>query len=230
MKITCIIVEDEPVALNLTTSYVEKLHHLELLSTFDNALDALAFLKENTVDLIFLDINMEEFTGIQLLENSTIDGDVIITTASSEHALKGYELNVTDYLLKPFTFERFLQAVDKVKPKSAQTETEETSDFLFIKTENRLEKILINDILYVEGKGDYRRIHTHDKRIMTLQTFSELEEAIPSNNICRVHRSYMVALDKIDSVVRSRIRISNVIIPISETYKKSFFKLINHSE
>lgn len=227
MNINCIIVEDEPLALERTKSYVLKLPYLSILSTFDNATDALIYLKSNTVDLIFLDINMGKFSGIQFLETSTITSKVILTTAYHEYALKGYDLNVTDYLLKPFTFERFVKAVDKVQSSLSNIETIANKNYIFVKTEYRLEKILLNDILYIEGMRDYRRIHTAAKRIMTLKTFKDFEKDISSSLICRVHKSFMIALDKIETIERDRIKINNVLIPISETYKKSFYSIIN---
>lgn len=227
MKINCIIVEDEPLALERVKSYVQKLPYLNLISTFDNGIDALVFLKSNTVELIFLDINMGEFSGIQLLESSKMKSEIIITTAYPEYALKGFDLNVTDYLLKPFTFERFIQAIDKVQFNLLKGEVIHDKKFIFIKTEYRLEKLLLNEVLYIEGMRDYRRIHTINKRIMTLKPFKEFEQEIRASVICRVHKSFMVALDKIDSVERDRIRIKDTLIPISETYKKAFFELIN---
>lgn len=227
MNINCIIVEDEPLALERTKSYVLKLPFLNLLSTFDNAIDALVFLKSNTVDLIFLDINMGEFSGIQLLETSNIKPKVIITTAYNEYALKGFDLNVTDYLLKPFTFERFMQAVEKVQDHVKKDSPAHDKNFIFIKTEYRLEKILLSEILYIEGMRDYRRVHTTSKKIMTLKTFKDFEQDISSGVICRVHKSFMISLDKIESIERDRIKIKDALIPISETYKKDFFSLIN---
>ena len=229
MKINCIIIEDEPLAMERVKSYVQKLPYLNLLSVFENGIDALVFLKENSVDLIFLDINMGEFSGIQLLESSNIKSEIIITTAYPEYALKGYDLNVTDYLLKPFTLERFIQAVEKVQFNLAKADILHDKKFIFIKTEYRLEKLFLNEVLYIEGMRDYRRIHTINKRIMTLKPFMEFELDIPVGIICRVHKSFMVALDKIDSVERNRIRINDVVIPISETYRKTFFDLINQS-
>ncbi|MBS1948879.1 MAG: response regulator transcription factor [Bacteroidetes bacterium] len=226
MKIDCIIVEDEPLALERAQSYVMKLSFLNLLRGFDNAVDALVFLKTNQVDLIFLDINMDKLSGIQLLEAADIKSEVIITTAYDEYALKGYELNVTDYLLKPFTFERFVQAVDKAQNNLTRNNIRQDKKFVFVKTEYRLEKLLLSDIIYIEGMRDYRKIHTVNKQVMTLQTFKDFEEEIPPHIICRVHKSYMVALDKIDSIERDGIKIKNVFIPISETYKKLFFQLI----
>lgn len=229
MKINCIIVEDEPLALERVKGFVAKLPFLNLLAAFDNAFDALAFLKSNTVDLIFLDINMDEFSGIQLLETSAITSQVIITTAYHEYALKGFDLKVTDYLLKPFSFERFVQAVDRVQFNLSKGETVNDKKFIFVKTEYRLEKILLNEILFIEGMRDYRRIHCIDKRIMTLQTFTDFEKEIPAGIICRVHKSFMVSLDKIESIERDRIKIKDQLIPISETYKQKFYELINHS-
>lgn len=229
MKINCIIVEDEPLALERTKEYVLKLPFLNLCSTFDNAIDALAFFKTNRVDLIFLDLNLGEFSGIQLLETSAVPSQVIITTAYQEYALKGFDLKVTDYLLKPFTFERFIQAVDRVQSNLPRKQIAVPKNFIFVKTEHRLEKILLREVIYIEGMRDYRRIHTANKRIMTLQTFTDFERQIPPNIICRVHKSYMVSLDKIDSIEKDRINIKDQIIPISETYKQRFFNLINHS-
>lgn len=225
-KINCIVVEDEPLAMERAVSYIHKLPVLQLTETFDNALDAFGYLKNNVVDLIFLDINLGELSGIQLLESINIKSDVIITTAYPDFALKGYDLNVTDYLLKPFSFERFLQAVDKVQQANTLQESDKTESFFFVKTENRLEKIFFADVLYIEGMRDYRRIHTKQKKIMTLQTFTELEKTIPSNIICRVHKSYMVAISKIETVEKDRIHIQNTVIPVSETYKEHFFQVI----
>lgn len=227
MPISCIIVEDEPLALKRTKSYVLKLPFLNLLSTFNNGIDALVYLKSNRVDLIFLDINLGKMSGIQLLEAGNIKSQVIIITAYQEYALKGFELNVTDYLMKPYTFERFVQAVERAQGNLSKEEVPTDKDFIFVKTEYRLEKIFLSEILYIEGMGDYRRIHATNKRIMTLQTFKEFEQQISSNIICRVHKSYMVSLDKIDSIERDRIKIKDTMIPISETYKKFFFELIH---
>jgi two-component system LytT family response regulator len=228
MKINCIIVEDEPLALERTKEYVLKLSFLNLRATFDNAIDALVFLKANKVDLIFLDINLGEMSGIGLLETSAVQSQVILTTAYQEYALKGFDLKVADYLLKPFTFERFVQAVDRVAGSLPKKQTLAPNNFIFVKTENRLEKVSLREIIFIEGMRDYRRIHTISKRIMTLQTFTEFERQIPPNIVCRVHKSYMISLDKIDSIEKDRIKIKDQIIPISETYKKRFFNLINH--
>jgi two-component system, LytTR family, response regulator len=229
MKITCIIVEDEPLALERIKNYVGKLPYLQLLSSFDNAMDALVYLRSNDVDLLFLDINIPEFSGIQLLETKNISSEVIITTAYQEYALKGFDLKVADYLLKPYTLERFIQAVDRVQTILAKTNIPTERKFVFVKTEYRLEKVMLNEILYIEGMRDYRRMVMPDRKIMTLQTFKEFEQEIPSNVICRVHKSYMVSIDKIDAVEKDLIRIGNEQIPVSETYKKIFFEQIRQS-
>ena len=226
IKIKCIIIEDEPLAQERVRGYVSKIPNLELIGSFENGIDALFFLKSNEVDLLFLDINIGEFNGIQFAETLKNPIQIIITTAYPEYALKGFDLNVTDYLLKPFTFDRFMQAVERVQLKPIN-EVQAPKSYIFIKTEYRLEKVFLNDIVYIEGMRDYRRIHTVDKKIMTLQTFKELEDEIPSSVVCRVHKSYMVGIDKIESIERDRIKMMDVLIPISETYKKSFFELIN---
>ena len=228
MKLNCIIVEDEPLALERTKGFILKLPFLNLLSTFDNAIDALSFLKTNQVNLLFLDINMDGLSGIELLESSTIDSQVIITTAYQEYALKGFDLQVSDYLLKPFTFERFVQAVDKAQSDLVRIGNLNGKNFFFVKTEYRLEKIFFNDVLYIEGMKDYRKIHTTGKPVMTLQTFNDFESEISPSHVCRVHKSYMVSLDKIESIERDRIKIRDILIPISDTYKETFYKIINH--
>jgi len=227
-KYSCIIIEDEPLALGKTKDFVNKVPFLNLSATFDNALNGLTYLNNNKVDLLFLDINMDELSGIELLESSKINSQVIITTAYQEYALKGYELHITDYLLKPFTFNRFIQAVNKAQENLNGRNIEKQLDFIFVKTENRLEKIMISEILYIEGMRDYLRIHTLTKKIMTLQSFTELEQLIPSNLICRVHKSYMIAINKIESIERSRIKIADQIIPVSDTYKETFLSHINN--
>lgn len=223
---SCIIIEDEPLALEKTKDFVNKVPFLHLGATFDNALTGLTYLNNNKVDLLFLDINMDELSGIELLESSKINSQVIMTTAYQEYAIRGFDLQITDYLLKPFTFNRFLQAVNKAQENIIRHHVDPQPDFIFVKTENRLEKVMLSEIIYIEGMRDYRRIHTANKRIMTLQNFSEFEKLIPSHIMCRVHKSFMVALSKIESIERSRIKIADQLIPISETYKDTFLQLI----
>ncbi|UYQ94975.1 response regulator transcription factor [Chitinophaga horti] len=226
MGISCIIVEDEPLAQERLRNYISRLPYLQLAACFENGIDALVYLKSNTTDLIFLDINIGELSGIRLLETAHPPCEVIITTAYHEYALKGFDLNVTDYLLKPFTFERFVQAVDKAQASLAKSSAAPGKKYIFVKTEYRLEKVMLSDILYIEGMRDYRKVHTIAKKIMTLQTFREFEQNIPPAIVCRVHKSYMVGIDKIDAIERDEISIAGNIIPISETYKKAFYQIV----
>jgi len=231
MQINCIAIDDEPLALSKLESFIIKVPDLKMTRTFDNAIDAIGWLKENNTDLIFLDIQMEQLTGIQFLEATGSRSRVIITSAYDQYAIKGFELNVTDYLLKPFSFQRFLQAVNKVmeyfsqKPEGNKT-ISGYDTFIFVKTEYRLERVDIDDILYIEGMKDYLRIICTDKKIMTLQSFGRIEESLPANKFCRVHKSFIVAIDKIKSIERGVILIADQRIPVSNTYKESFFSKI----
>jgi DNA-binding LytR/AlgR family response regulator len=225
MVINCIIVEDEPLALKRTKEFVSKVSYLNLLASFANAFDAIGYLKSNTVDLIFLDIEMDGFTGIEFIESLTVKPEIIITTAYDKYALKGFELNVTDYLLKPFRFDRFLNAVERVYDE-LDKDKKEDKNFIFIKTEYRLERVSLCDIYFVEGMGDYRNVQISSKKILTLQTFTELEKELPKDKFCRVHKSFIVAIDKINSIERNRIKINDTLIPISDNYKEKFYSLI----
>jgi two-component system, LytTR family, response regulator len=233
MKIDCIAIDDEPLALSKLEGFIRKVPDLNLLRTFDNAIEAVGWLKENTAGLIFLDIQMEQLTGIQFLEATGTSSRIVITSAYDQYAIKGFELNVTDYLLKPFSFQRFLQAVDKVmeyfsqKPYTTTNYSKsESNSFIFVKTEYRLERIDLDDILYIEGMKDYLRIVCSDKKIMTLQSFAKFEENLPVKQFCRVHKSFVVAIDKIKSVERGVIIIADRRIPVSNTYKDNFFSKI----
>ncbi len=226
MTMRCLIVEDEPLALERLSDYVQRLPALRLLGAFDNAPDALSFLLQNPVDLVFLDISLGGMSGIELLETSAVSAQVILTTAHPEFALKGYDLKVTDYLLKPFNFGRFAQAVDRAHAIRGTPESPVERGLVFIKTALRLEKVRLSDILFIEGDGDYRQIQTTHKRLTTAETFADLERRLPTEQICRVHKSYMVALDKIETIERDRIVIRGKYIPISSTYRDRFYALI----
>jgi len=230
MNINCIAIDDEPLALAKLEDFISRVADLKLVRTFDNAIEAIGWLRENRVELIFLDIQMEQLTGIQFLEATGSHAQIILTTAYDQYAIKGYELNVTDYLLKPYSFQRFIQAVNKVMEycsrKSEDSEIPGNDSYIFVKTEYRLERIDIDDIIYVEGMKDYLRIICKDKKIMTLQSFAKLEEALPGKKFCRVHKSFIVALDKIKSVERGVILIADQRIPVSNTYKENFFSKI----
>jgi DNA-binding LytR/AlgR family response regulator len=224
--IDCIIIEDEPLAIEKLTNYISKLPSIRLLNTFYSPIPAIEYLNNSGVDLIFLDIEMKELTGIQFLESVHSKAKVIITSAYERYAIKGFDLQVCDYLLKPITFERFVQAVNRASEEINQTKKRYTNK-IFVKTAYRLESIDIADILYIEGMGDYRRIVSEGKKIMTLQSFSELSELLPQELFCRVHNSYIVALNKIEKIERNRIYIQKKLIPISNLYSSDFYGKIN---
>lgn len=225
--VNCIIIEDEPLAIEKLTHFISKLESIRLLRSFSSAISAIDYLKTNTVDLIFLDIEMKDLTGIQFLESIRIDAKVIITTAYEQYAIKGFDLQVCDYLLKPISFERFIQAFNKANEELMQNKNQKSINKVFIKTEYRLEGIDISEILYIEGMGDYRKIVTISKKIMTLQSFGELQNLLPKDMFCRVHNSFIVSLDKIEKIERNRIKIKDKTIPISELYNKDFYQRIN---
>ncbi len=224
--INCIIIEDEPLAITKLVSYIDKLPTLNLLETFHSSVPVVEFLKANVVDLIFLDIEMKELSGIELLESININAKVIITTAYDKYAIKGFDLQVSDYLLKPITFDRFVKAIDKISVELKKSVVDRHKK-IFVKTEYRLEGIDTAEILFIEGMGDYRRIVTDLKRILTLQTFKELTEILPVSKFCRVHKSYIVSIDRVEKIERNRISIKDNVIPISESFGKEFYKKIS---
>jgi two-component system, LytTR family, response regulator len=240
MKINCIAIDDEPLALDIISAYCEKIPFINLLQTFDNAIETLEYLRNNPVDLMFLDIQMEGLTGIQLLQALKNKPYIILTTAFDTYAVQGFELDVADFLLKPISFERFFRGVNKVYERMTKEINEPSTDksqivrqpaepepaCFFVKTETRIEKVNASEILYVEGMSDYWRIVTINKRIMTLMNAKALEEMLHEPRFCRVHKSYFVAIDKIEYVERKMIKIGNERIPVSDTYQKRFFELI----
>jgi len=236
LKYTCITVDDEPLALDKINRFVEKVPFFEKKASFNNGLDALSFLKNNKVDVIFLDIQMEELTGLQVIGLLDYHPVIILTTAYDQYALKGYELDVTDYLLKPFSFERFMKSVNKASavlnekttaPVTVKQEIKQGGrNFIFVKTEYRMQKIFLDEILYVEGMKDYLRIMNSKDGVMTLMNFAKILTLLPKENFIRVHKSFIVALDKIDSIERERIVINGKYIPIGDTYRQHFFKTI----
>jgi two-component system LytT family response regulator len=241
MTIRCIAVDDEPLALVKMEDYIQKIPFLELKGSFDNPMRALEFLKQNAVDLLFLDIRMDQLTGIQLLEVLSNKPRVILTTAYDSYALKGYELDVSDYLLKPISFDRFLKAVEKVYDElkyikepvhmpvvSSLQHVQSHPEYFFIKTEYRMQKVFFKDILFIEGMKDYLRIHTLKERIMTLMSFSKMEQILPGDNFVRIHKSYIIALDKIESIEKSKIKIATHDLPIGEMYKKLFMEILEN--
>lgn len=237
MKIRCIAIDDDPPALQQIVDYIENVPFLELVATFKNGIEPMQYLKENEVDLIFLDIQMEKFTGIQFLNTLKKRPKVILTTAYENYAIKAYELNVSDYLLKPISFERFIQSVEKVydqifNEKSQKNEITPSQhykkDYVFIKSDYRLIRIDFKDILYIQGMSEYLSIFLADgSRVVTRMVYKEMEELLPQELFIRVHKSYMVALRRIEMVEKNRIKIGDEIIPVGDTYQKEFYKRIN---
>lgn len=241
VKLKCIVVDDEPLAVEKLSAYVEKVPFLELQKSFTNGLDALQFLKEHETDLLFLDIQMDDLTGIQLLEVLKKKPHVVITSAYSEYAIKGFELEVSDYLLKPISFERFLQSANRIYDKISTQNKGETvavsenssfqmnttaPDYMFVKTEYRMQKVLFSDIHYIEGMKDYLRIVCPEKRIMTLTNFKNMLDMLPEEQFCRIHKSYIINLSKIQSIEKSHVLVLNERLPIGDSFRKSFFELL----
>lgn len=245
MTLKCIAVDDEPLALDIIEDYVSKVPFLELVKRTENAIEALQLVQAGGIDLVFLDIQMPDLTGIQFLKIANNKASYILTTAYSQYALESYDLNVSDYLLKPIAFDRFYKAVEKVhqqhkthtepQPVAAPVPTpaapaiqQPVQDFIFVKTEHKIQKIELDDILYIEGLKDYISIFTKAERVITLQNMKKMEETLPFSKFIRVHKSYIIALDKIESIERSRITICGKIIPIGDTYRDEFFKRIEN--
>jgi DNA-binding LytR/AlgR family response regulator len=247
MTHTCIIVEDEPLARSLMENYIQKVPYLHLVQSFSNPLKALEYLRENTVDILFSDIQMPEITGITLLKILQKKPLIILTTAYSEYAIEGYELDVLDYLLKPITFERFLKSVEKATlrlngnllPKTPEKNvsenfplivpTESIQPFIFMKDGTKLVKIRLNEIMYIEGLKDYVTIYTLQQKIVSLQTIKSLESTLPEKQFIRIHNSYIVALEWIEAIQREKVQIGKVFLPISDTYRKAFKDFIERN-
>jgi two-component system LytT family response regulator len=232
--IRCLVVDDEPLALDILEDYIGKVPFLSLVKTTTSAIEGLSLVQSGSVDLVFLDVQMPELTGIQFLKIINGKCDVILTTAYSQYALDGYDLDVVDYLLKPIAFDRFYKAAQKVLQTTTSTHVsssesaviQNTHDFIFVKTEHKIQKIYLDDILFIEGLKDYISIFTRTERIITLQNMKKMEESLPPKSFIRVHKSYIIALGKIESIERSRIRIGEKVIPIGDTYRDYFFKQI----
>lgn len=236
--INCLVVDDEPLALDIIEDYISKIPFLTLYKSFENPIEALSVVQEGKIDLVFLDVQMPELTGIQFLKIANSKCKVILTTAYPQYALEGYEHNVVDYLLKPIAFDRFYKAAQKAQEMLCNIPSQPvplvetapvntfTHDFIFVKTEYKIQKIYLDDILFIEGLKDYISIYTKTERIITLQSMKKIDEALPNHLFVRVHKSYIVALDKIESIERSRILIGDKIIPIGDTHRDYFFKMI----
>ena len=232
--ITVIAIDDEPLALQLVSGYIEKTPGLLLAGRFDNPLDAMEFLSREAVDLIFVDIQMPDLTGLEFTRSRGKGPKVIFTTAYDKYALEGFRLEVVDYLLKPFSYEEFLKAVQKVQKlvkleKVVPDQVESNGDFLFLKSDYKIKRINFNDILYIEGLKDYVKVYTINsvKPVLSITTMKLLESKLPGSKFMRVHRSFIVNLEKIDTIERSRIVFGKTYIPVSDQYKDKFQEFLD---
>ena len=231
MKINCLIIDDEPWALDLLGDFIQKVPYLNLVGRCEGPVQALPYFENDAIDLVFLDIKMPDFTGIQFLKTISKRPAVIFVTAHNEFALAGYELDAVDYLLKPVPFERFMTAVRKAYEYIGLRKNKTTvrnDDFLFIKTAHKIQKIFYADIVYLEGLKDYTKIHLADskKPFVTLQSLKYFESRLPDDQFIRIHRSYIVSLRKVDTVSRKSVLLGDIELPCSENYRAPLFAMI----
>lgn len=236
--ISCLIVDDEQSAIDILRTFVEKTPFLSLMGSMTNPLEALSLLQSQSVDLLFLDIHMPQLSGLDLLRVLKVQTRVILTTAYSEFAVESFELDALDYLLKPIAFERFLKAAQKALNYSLEVSPrwqseEKTDDYIFVKTESKgkMTKIKFADILYVEGQKNYVSINTKEESIVTLLNIKDLEERLPARQFMRVHKSYIVSLDKIGAIDGNQILFKNMkaYVPLGETYRSAFFEALQQN-
>jgi two-component system LytT family response regulator len=234
MSIRCIIIDDKPLAIDILADYATKIPFLDLVATTTNPIEGLSIIREQKVDLVFLDIQMPELTGLQFMKIAGKQCKVILTTAYSEYALDGFEHDVIDYLLKPIAFDRFYRAAEKAlqiigngKEQAVMQSTEQPAEYLFVKTEHRIQKVNLKDILFIEGLQNYISINTTVERILSLQTLKKMEEQLSSKEFVRVHKSYIIALRHITAIERSRIFIGDVIIPVGDNYREGFYNIVD---
>ena len=233
MNIKCIAVDDEPLALKQLSDYVRKTPFLELVAECNSAFEALKVLGEKQVDLMFLDINMPDLNGIDFIKSLEERPEVIFTTAYQEYALEGFRVEALDYLLKPIGYDIFLKSANKAKKhfeliKQLPSNVEKTDNCLFIKSEYKIIRVNLNEIKYIEGMREYVRMHLlHDKPVMTLMSMKSLEEQLPANTFMRVHRSFIINLERVTTIERNRIIFDEkVFIPIGDQYKAAFDEYI----
>ncbi|HZY36565.1 MAG TPA: LytTR family DNA-binding domain-containing protein [Mucilaginibacter sp.] len=229
-KLSCIIVDDEPVARKILHEFVDQVPFLDLHGKFENAMKAEAFLKVSTVDLIFLDIEMPKISGLQFLQKLNIESMVVLTTAFPQYALEGYELDIIDYLLKPFALSRFLKAVQKAKDfyeMKHKTVSGPLSSYIFIKSDKRIEKIELSEILYAESVGNYVSVYTDDKRILAYLTMKSLEAQLPADDFIKIHQSYLVNCSKIDAIEGNEVKLGCKSLPISRNFRDLVMKVVN---
>ncbi|MGD0583390.1 MAG: LytTR family DNA-binding domain-containing protein [Bacteroidales bacterium] len=232
--ISVIAIDDEPLALKLITDYISKTPSLKLLGKFENPLEASKFLSENTIDLVFTDIHMPDLKGIEFTRTMEKGPKVIFTTAFEKYALEGYKLDIVDYLLKPFSYEEFLKAVQKANrlirvERGSLSKVEANEEFLFLKSDYKIKRINFNDILYIEGLKDYVKVYIQNiqKPVLSLSSLKLLETKLPDDKFMRIHRSFIVNLHKIDTIERSRIVFGKTYIPIGDQYKEKFQEFLD---
>lgn len=234
-KVRCLIVDDETLAVDIIAEYISRIDKLELTGTCNNALEALQFMNEHPIDLLFLDIQMPGLTGLELLKSITTKPEVILTTAYTEYALEGFELEALDYLVKPIPFERFIKAINRYFKQHQQQELPAQTDsndyqhsFIFVKSDKMMVKVMLHQITHIESIRNYVSIYLLDGReIKTLITISNIEEKLPTLHFMRIHRSFIVSLDKIDSYMGGSVKVANETIPIGRNYKEAFRQLMN---
>lgn len=235
MEVRALIIDDEPLAQNVIEQYANKLPDLTIIGTCNDAICAHKFLHEKDADLLFLDINMPKLSGISFLKTLKNPPLVIFTTAYSEYALEGFELNAIDYLKKPFSFERFCKAYFRAaellqlkKGGQQVSSVEKETDFIFIKADKKMVKVKFSEILYIEGLGDYIKLHLIDKKLVTNLSMKKVLDLLPANDFYRTHKSFIISLDKIESVEGNMTKINNTKLPIGNSYRQDFMKFIKN--
>ena len=228
-KLSCIIVDDEPVARRILEEFTEQVPYLELQGKFESAMKAEDFLRGNKPDIIFLDIEMPKVSGLQMLKRFNVESMVILTTAFPQYALDGYEFDIIDYLLKPFAFSRFLKAVQKAKDYMAmktQSDTQSAPSYIFIRSDKRIEKVELAEILYAEVLGNYVTIVTGRKKIIAYLTMKSLESQLPGGDFIKIHQSFLVNRSHIESLEGNELKVGTRLLPISRNYRESVTALI----
>lgn len=234
-KVSCIIVDDEPLAANVLEKYVQRLDHLNLVGKAENAIQAFNLINSERIDLIFLDIKMPQITGIDFFKSLNNPPDVIFTTAYRDFALEGFEMSAVDYLLKPISFERFMKAVGKVSNSNVTTTalTDEvdgnkiTRDYIFVREDKRMKKVLLADILFVESIKDYVKIITRKDTVLTYLKMNYLESNLPDNQFLRIHKSFIVRIDAIQGFKSTEAEVGDVVVPIGRHYKQKVLEVLN---
>jgi DNA-binding LytR/AlgR family response regulator len=236
MNIRCLIIDDEPLAQRVIERYAENLPFLEIVRKCNSAIEAIDFFHNQEVDLIFLDINMPRLSGMDFLKTLKNPPLVIITTAYAEFAIQGYELDVVDYLMKPFAFDRFYKAIQKaeelirgrdMKHVEHREADKQDDTFIFVKSSKKTYKVNLNDILYIEALGDYVKIYTTEKMIISYQSLKNIETLLPTAAFPRIHKSFIIALSRIDLIEGNQVKIKDRLIPIGTNFKAEFEKLIH---